>query len=278
LRYASGDEEIRSQLGDEFGDALFEDFSSVQKTLIKRLAEWGSDEDEDEGTPAKSLPESKKKKLLSAETWQRDARLVSIATELRKEIGEELFDDHNRFCAAVDSAIKKLKLKVAGAELKLVLRGVSWTDETAAPVIAAVHQPTSKRGKSALKPDPMRGVYQWDKLPACLLHSDDSLEDYPTGTLVEFEPDPDLRDSEQIPLLEEGGIEAFIEREVLPYTPDAWLQDKKGSTKIGYEISFTRHFYKPEPLRTLDEIRADILAVEKEAEGLLDQLLHGGVA
>lgn len=55
----------------------------------------------------------------------------------------------------------------------------------------------------------MRGVYPWDKLPDCLLHGDDSLEDYPTGTLVEFEPDPDLRDSERIPLLEEGRIEAF---------------------------------------------------------------------
>ena len=79
-------------------------------------------------------------------------------------------------------------------------------------------------------------------------------------------------------MLEEGGIEAFIRREVLPYTGDAWLQDKKGSTKIGYEISFTRHFYKPEPLRTLDEIRADIIDVEKEAEGLLDELLYEGTA
>ena len=72
--------------------------------------------------------------------------------------------------------------------------------------------------------------------------------------------------------MEEGGIEAFITREVLPYTPDAWV--KEGATKIGYEISFTRHFYQPQPLRTLDEIRADILAEEKEAEGLLDELLH----
>ena len=117
---------------------------------------------------------------------------------------------------------------------------------------------------------------QWYKLPACLQPSIDRLEAYPTGTLVEFEPDPDLRDSEQIPLLEEGGIEAFIQREVLPYTPDAWLQGKKGSVKIGYEISFTRHFYKPEPLRTLKEIRDDIIAVGQETEGLLDQLLHGG--
>ena len=92
--------------------------------------------------------------------------------------------------------------------------------------------------------------------------------------IVEYEPDPDLRDTEQVPLLEPGGIEAFIRREVLPYTADAWI--KADATKIGYEISFTRHFYQPQPLRTLDAIRADILAVEKEAEGLLDELLKGG--
>ena len=63
---------------------------------------------------------------------------------------------------------------------------------------------------------------------------------------------------------------------MLPYTADAWV--KAGATKIGYEISFTRHFYKPKPLRTLDEIRADIIAAEEEAEGLLDELLTGGAA
>ena len=77
-----------------------------------------------------------------------------------------------------------------------------------------------------------------------------------------------------MPLLEDGGIEAFIRREVLPYTPDAWI--KEDATKIGYEVSFTRHFYKPQPLRTLEEISADILAIEKEAEGLLDNLLSVG--
>jgi type I restriction enzyme M protein len=90
-------------------------------------------------------------------------------------------------------------------------------------------------------------------------------------SIVEYEPDSDLRDTEQVPLLEEGGIEAFIRREVLPYTPDAWI--KADATKVGYEVSFTRHFYKPKRLRTLEEISADILAVEKEAEGLLEGLL-----
>ena len=90
-------------------------------------------------------------------------------------------------------------------------------------------------------------------------------------TVVEYEPDTDLRDTEQISLLHEGGIDAFLEREVLPYAPDAWYQP--GQVKIGYEISFTRHFYKPKPMRTLEEIRADILALERESEGLLEGIL-----
>jgi type I restriction enzyme M protein len=89
--------------------------------------------------------------------------------------------------------------------------------------------------------------------------------------VVEYEPDPDLRDTEQIPLLEEGGIDAFLQREVLPYASEAWFNPE--SVKIGYEISFTRYFYKPQPMRTLEEIRADILALQKETEGLLDGFL-----
>ena len=127
--------------------------------------------------------------------------------------------------------------------------------ETAPPVIAKVHKP----GKAT--PDPLHGLLRMQTVGG-------------KPCVVEYEPDPDLRDTEQVPLLEAGGIEAFIRREVLPYTPDAWI--KEDATKIGYEISFTRHFYQPQPLRTLDEIRADILAVEKEAEGLLDELLKGG--
>lgn len=117
-----------------------------------------------------------------------------------------------------------------------------------------------RRGKT--RADPLRGLVQ-TKLDG-------------KAAIVEYEPDADLRDTEQVPLLEDSGpdndgIAAFIRREVLPYTPDAWI--KQSATKIGYEVSFTRHFYKPQPLRTLEEISADILAIEKEAEGLLDGLL-----
>jgi type I restriction enzyme M protein len=92
-----------------------------------------------------------------------------------------------------------------------------------------------------------------------------------TKTGVEYEPDADLRDTEQVPLLEEGGVEALFQREVLPHVPDAWIDHSK--TQIGYEISFTRHFYKPAPLRSLEEIKADLVALQAEAEGLLDEIV-----
>jgi type I restriction enzyme M protein len=83
--------------------------------------------------------------------------------------------------------------------------------------------------------------------------------------------DKDLTDTEQIPLDYEGGIKAFIKKEVLPYAPDAWVDENK--TQIGYEISFTKHFYKPVQLRELSEIIADIRALEAETEGLLAEVL-----
>jgi type I restriction enzyme M protein len=84
-------------------------------------------------------------------------------------------------------------------------------------------------------------------------------------------PDKDLTDTEQIPLDYEGGIEAFIKAEVLPYSPDAWVDEKK--TQVGYEISFTKYFYKPPQLRELSEIITDIQVLEKETEGLIDEVL-----
>jgi type I restriction enzyme M protein len=281
LRFASGDEDLRAPLYDEFGDALFNDFARLAPALQKRLDEWGADasseasaeEDEaEDAAPAKGLPEKKKKKLLDPATWARDGRLAAAAEKLATALGRDLFTDHNIFREQVDAACEKLGLKLTAADLKTILRAVSWCDESAPPVIAKIHKP----GKAT--PDPLHGLYPADFAVGPDLasgRSDSGVRSgLRAGTVLEYEPDPDLRDTEQIPLLEAGGIAAFIQREVLPYTPDAWV--KADATKIGYEISFTRHFYKPAPLRTLAEIRADILAVEKEAEGLLADLLHGG--
>jgi type I restriction enzyme M protein len=128
-------------------------------------------------------------------------------------------------------------------------------DETAAPVIKKINRP----GK--VEPDPLHGLFE------SIING--------KRCVVEYEPDGDLRDTEQVPLLEEGGIEAFLKREVLPHAADVWYDP--ASVKKGYEISFTRYFYKPQPLRTLEEIRADIMALEKETEGLLGEIMGGGI-
>lgn len=182
-------------------------------------------------------------------------------------MGDALFEDHNVFRDRVDAALRKAGIKFPAADLKQVLKAVSWRVETAPPVIAKVHKPGKGGRAAAIQADPLRGLFQLPS-PAGGRGAGDE------GTVVEYEPDSDLRDTEQVPLLENGGIKAFIRREVLPYTPDAWI--KEDATKIGYEVSFTRHFYRPQPLRTLKEISADILAIEKEAEGLLDGLLKVG--
>ena len=118
-----------------------------------------------------------------------------------------------------------------------------------------------KINKKGTTPDPIRGLFE--------------IEMDGNRTVVEYEPDTDLRDTEQIPLQEEGGIEAFLRREVLPYSGgDVWYQ--LDSVKIGYEINFNRYFYKPAHVRTLDEIKLDILALEKETVGLLNDITSGG--
>jgi type I restriction enzyme M protein len=255
LRFASGDEAIRAEIYDEFGDTLFEDFDAVRANLEKRLSEWGKSEEEEgdeDGAAKAAISEKRKKKLLDPLTWRRDARLVETATALRRELGEDLFEDHNVFRQRLGVALDRLGLKLSASELKLFTRATSWRVESAPPVIAKI----SKLGKA--RPDPLHGRYEQADGKRCV---------------VEYEPDTDLRDTEQVPLMEPGGIEAFFRREVLPHVPDAWI-DPDG-TKIGYEISFTRYFYQPKPLRTLEEIRADIIAVQKEAEGLLDELVQG---
>ena len=139
--------------------------------------------------------------------------------------------------------------------MKLVQNALAERDENAKPVIKRVH----KTGKA--ETDLIYGRY--------------TTTIGGKQVIVEYEPDTELRGSEQVPLLEEGGIEGFIEREVLPHAADAWVE--KDATKIGYEISFNRYFYKPQPLRSLEDIRKDILAVEKETDGLLAEIIGGAI-
>lgn len=95
----------------------------------------------------------------------------------------------------------------------------------------------------------------------------------PDAKAVEGEADPNLRDKENIPFNYEGGIDSFIEKEVKPYAPDAYIDESK--TKIGYEISFTKYFYKPVELRDMKDILASLAELEKESDGVMDEIVKG---
>lgn len=144
----------------------------------------------------------------------------------------------------------------SAAQINRLLKDGAERDPNAPPVVIKVHP-------EGTEPDPFLGLFQTEFRGAT--------------RVVSYAPDSQLRDHEQIPLLEPAGewrdgIEAFIRREVLAYAPGAWVDESK--TKIGYEISFTKHFYKPAPLRTLDEIRADIRALEAESDSLIAEIAH----
>ena len=213
-----------------------------------------------------------KVQLIDATKWRRPLRknLGKKNCELGDDDIARICDAHRAFEETEESRIfdnaafgywkvtVERPLRVEGADPNHVYKATEIRElkengkrsEDAPAIVRKIH----KRGT---QDDPLRGL--------CAATIDGR------SAVVEYEPDADLRDTEQIPLQEEGGIEAFLRREVLPYAADAWY--RPDNVKVGYEISFTRYFYKPKPMRTLTEIRADIMALEQETEGLLGEIL-----
>jgi len=172
---------------------------------------------------------------------------------IAREIGVGPHRNYNAVIAVSEDIAKRNGMKLTAKREKLIQAELCDVEQNAEPVIKKIHPRTDIA-------DSLHGLFE------VLIDG--------KHRVVEYEPDTNLRDTEQIPLLDDGGIEAFFKREVLPYAPDAWIDHSK--TQIGYEISFTRYFYKPVAMRTLDEIVADIKALEQETDGLLAQIIRVG--
>ena len=242
LRFASGDSESRRKLHNVFGDQLFDNFGKIERKVAAEIDSWNA---EDEA----AIDDKRKNALLRPQTWARDAKLSAAAAKLRQKLGGNVFPDYNDFRMQTIQAAEESELRLTAADKKTIWAACSWRDADAPPVELETH--------ARKKPNPLYGFFPAKKAGK--------------SVVVEYEPDAELRDSEQIPLLEKGGVEAFFKREVLPYSPMAWI--KKDSQKIGYEISFTRHFYQPQKMRALNDIRADIAAAQKEAAKLEKEIL-----
>jgi type I restriction enzyme M protein len=208
-----------------------------------------------------NLNAKQSKALVSEDLWKKQLDLLNTATELMQVVGNDEYRDFNVFKEKVEDALKANKTKISAAEKNAILNAVSWFDAGAEKVL-----------KGTVK-------LSGDKLKQLLEHLDckeNQLADYGyfatdrKGDYIEYETESDLRDSENVPLKE--NIHDYFLREVKPHVAEAWIN--LDATKIGYEISFNKYFYRHKPLRSIEEVSTDILKLEELSDGLIREILN----
>lgn len=206
--------------------------------------------------------------FLKKENWEKQEALYQTAVRLMEVLGTEVYTNFNTFSAKVDEVLKGDKTKLSASEKKQILDAVSWYDEEADKVVKKTEKLSGQKFTDLLnylgcteKDLPYYGYFPCHPELA---------EGSAKGLYTVYETENDLRDSESIPLKE--NIQDYFLREVKPYAEESWIA--LDSVKIGYELSFNKYFYQPAPLRSLEEVTKDILALEQEGDGLLAEILN----
>lgn len=204
------------------------------------------------------MTDKKITKLINAKEWKARRELMQIAQSLQKAVDTDVYMDYNVFAEKIDKAVKQIAQKPSAAQLKTIARAMSETDPEAVAVIKKIHKSNSKDIQG------LTDVYGI---------TEDRIHDYgynhnEAKGYIEYEADSDLRDTEKIPVKED--IYEYFQREVRPYVDDAWIN--LPPTKIGCEISFNKYFYKPAPLRSLEENERDIRELDKQSQGFIQSL------
>ncbi|WP_347840005.1 class I SAM-dependent DNA methyltransferase [uncultured Draconibacterium sp.] len=258
LRYDKTLKEPMQWAFEAYGDKVYTNL----KDLEKEIRNWCEDNEID-------LNAKKRKTLVSPSLWKKQKDIFDVAVLLLDKIGTEEYNNFNVFKEKVEaelrvqSGVEGQKIKLSATEKNAILNAVSWYDETAEKVIKKVQK------------------LKTEKLDELLYHLDCTAEQlpdygyYPTGKpseYINYETETDLRDYENVPLKQ--NIYDYFLQEVKPHVDEAWIDLDK--TKIGYEISFNKYFYQHKPLRSLEEVSAEILNLEKENEGLIMDILNLG--
>lgn len=253
MLYDKSEPELTKWLYQQYGERVFSGLDSEIPAIKEYLNENEI-----------KITDKKFAKLISVKEWQSRRNMMDAAKKLLHAVGTSTFMDYNVFTERVNQAAKELGLPTTAAQLKAIARAMSVTDPEAQPVIKKRHKVGSKDVESLMD------TYGIDEK---------RLADYGfilgekgsyVSQYVEFEPDSDLRDTEKIPVKED--IYEYFQREVRPYVEDAWIN--LPPTKIGCEISFNKYFYKPVPLRTLEENEHDILELDKQSQGFIQSLFN----
>lgn len=207
------------------------------------------------------LKEKQIKDLLDSKLWLDSLQTFLLGKSLQSIIGTEQCDDMNGYDAVLNKACKTLNIKLDAKDKKAITSAVSWKNPAAEKVIKKIHK---------AKANPLYGLFE--------VNGGAGSE----KRVVEYKPDGDLRDNENVSLDPTQTVnalnEAYFMKEVQPHVPDAWIDASKTDAKdqqvgiVGYEIPFNRHFYQYEPPRDLAEIDADLDAVSVEIMELLREV------
>ena len=205
------------------------------------------------------LKEKNIKDLINAKTWNDQKQTLLKALQLQSIIGKEQCDDMNTFESVLKDACQQLGIKLETKEKKQITDAVSWKNPAAEKVIKKIHK---------AKANPFYGLFE--------------IELEGKKQVVEYKPDGDLRDNENVALDPTQAVdalnEAYFIKEVQPHVPDAWIDANKKDEKdqevgiVGYEIPFNRHFYQYQPPRDLVDIDGDLDKVSAEIMNLLQEV------
>ncbi len=271
LRYTPGMQEIMEWVHGKYGEEVYTGLKAHAEAIENHL-------EREEIT----LSPKSRKELLSETTWLAQRSIMQAAQQLARVIGSVEHLDFNVFEALVDDAIKALGLKLAANERKQILNAVSWRDPRAAKVIKKRHQLTAAKLKDLLAElkttaDKLADHGYWPAEVQAAAETKGGKKAAKAGEYIEYEPDSELRDTENVPLsldtrlAASGVIHDYFIKEVRPHVDEAWIALDK--TVIGYEISFNKYFYQHKPLRSLEAVTQEILALEAETDGLLKALV-----
>ncbi len=250
LRFEKSLKEPMQWAYESFGAKVYSDIKSLEKEILDWCEKSGLD-----------LNAKKRKELCSAACWEKQKNLLETALILMQKIGTEEYYDFNLFSARVDEVLKTEKIKLSASEKNQIFTAISKYDENAEKVIAK----TEKIGPEKLEKLLHHLGCTAEQLPDFGYYPSEKKDEY-----IIFESQSDLRDSENVPLKE--SIHDYFHREVKPHVDEAWIDLDK--TKIGYEISFNKYFYQHKPLRCIEEVSAEILALDKESDGLIMDILN----
>ena len=255
LRFDKSLREPMEWLWAEHGDKVYA--PGFLKGEVKAITAWCEEQ-------AITLKAKERTKLIDTKYWIKLRDLAQTATLLMGDVGTAETADFNAFRDAVTKAIKTRKLKLSAPEKNAILNAVSWYDETAEKVIAKRHKLSGG---------------ELEDLTSHLGCATGDLPDFgwyrqADGSYLTYETATDLRDAESIAL--KDSIHRYFLAEVKPHVEEAWIN--LDTVKIGYEISFNKYFYRHKPLRSLEEVTRDILALEEEADGLIADILGVEVA